>query len=242
MEILQKVITALTEAVEPLEENIYFVFGSLPYPLNLPGFVLPFFITIVISIIVMHLSLELTDDCESPDQALLEIVYEALESVVKLAAGEKHVKELMPALSTIFIFLFTSNMLGVIPGLKSPTGFLVNCFGMALITFFLTFYYGIKAHGFGYIKHFTGNVWWMAPIMFPIHVIGELSHPISLTLRLFGNIWGEDVVIIVLTAVLCPLILPLPMLLMSLFTSLLQALVFTILSGIYLSSALESGH
>ncbi len=242
MEVLQKVITALAEAVEPIEKEIFFLFGSLPYPLNVPGFILPWLITIFFALLMYYLSRDITYTCDSKRQAFLEIIYEALESVVKLAAGEKHTKELMPALSTLFLFVFCSNMMGVIPTLKSPTGFLVNCFGLALITVCLTVYYGIKAHGFQYIKNYTGHIWWMAPIMFPIHVIGEISHPISLTLRLFGNIWGEDVVIIVLTGVLFPLLLPLPMLLMSLFTSLLQALVFTILSGIYLQSALDGGH
>jgi F-type H+-transporting ATPase subunit a len=101
---------------------------------------------------------------------------------------------------------------------------------------------GIKAHGFGYLKHFIGPVWWMVPIMLPIHIIGEISKPISLTLRLFGNIMGEDVVILVLTAYIFPLLVPIPMLLMAIFTSLLQALVFTILSGVYLSNALEDAH
>ena len=83
---------------------------------------------------------------------------------------------------------------------------------------------------------------WMAPIMLPIHLIGEISHPISLSLRLFGNIFGEEVVIAVLTTALFPLLLPIPMMLMGIFTSLLQALVFTILSGIYLSGAIDKGH
>ena len=94
----------------------------------------------------------------------------------------------------------------------------------------------------GKIKHFTGNIWWMAPLMLPIHIVGELSRPISMTLRLFGNIMGEDVVILVLTVALFPLLVPLPMYMMAIFTSLLQALVFTILTGVYLSGALSEGH
>jgi F-type H+-transporting ATPase subunit a len=113
---------------------------------------------------------------------------------------------------------------------------------MALIVFVYTFYLGIKTHGAGYIKHFTGDIWWMAPLMLPIHIVGEISRPISLTLRLFGNIMGEDTVILVLTVALFPLLVPVPMLLMAIFTSLLQALVFTILTGVYLSGALSEGH
>jgi F-type H+-transporting ATPase subunit a len=82
----------------------------------------------------------------------------------------------------------------------------------------------------------------MAPLMLPIHIVGEISRPISLTLRLFGNIMGEDTVILVLTVALFPLLVPIPMLLMAIFTSMLQALVFTILTGVYLSGALSEGH
>ena len=82
----------------------------------------------------------------------------------------------------------------------------------------------------------------MAPLMLPIHIIGEISHPISLTLRLFGNIMGEDTVILVLTVSMFPLLLPIPMMAMSIFSGLLQALVFTILSGVYFSSALAEAH
>ena len=77
---------------------------------------------------------------------------------------------------------------------------------------------------------------------FHLHIIGEISRPISMTLRLFGNIMGEDVVILVLSVALFPLLVPLPMYIMALFTSLLQSLVFTILTGVYLSGALSDGH
>jgi F-type H+-transporting ATPase subunit a len=132
--------------------------------------------------------------------------------------------------------------MGLIPGLKAPMSLFANAMGMALIVFFLMFWLGFKHHGIGYFKHFIGPVWWLAPLMIPIHIVGELSRPISLTLRLFGNIMGEDVVILVLTAFIFPLIIPVPMHIMAIFTSLLQALVFTILSGIYLSEAVSDSH
>ena len=222
-----------------LEQKIFYLFAFLPVS---PGAVLPWLITLMIAGPCWYFTRYLSNDVGSSSQAALEYIFETLENLMTTIVGETHVRQLMPVLSTIFVYIFTSNILGLVPGLKSPTSLFSNCLGMALIVFIYTFYLGIKTHGPGYIKHFTGTIWWMAPLMLPIHIVGEISRPISLTLRLFGNIMGEDVVILVLTVALFPLLVPLPMLMMAIFTSLLQALVFTILTGVYLSGALSEGH
>ncbi len=222
-----------------LEQQIFYLFAFIPAS---PGVVLPWLITIITGIVCYLSTRNLSNGKPNKKQNLLEAIYESLEDFVTTIVGKENVMELLPILSTIFIYILFSNLMGLIPGLKSPTSLFSNCLGVALIVFFSTFYLGIRHHGLGYIKHFTGTIWWMAPLMFPIHVIGELSKPISLTLRLFGNIMGEDVVILVITIYLFPLLIPIPMLLMAIFTSLLQALVFTILSGVYLSNSLSEGH
>lgn len=222
-----------------LEEKIFYLFAFIPAS---PGAVLPWLITLFIGVACWYFSRNLSDESQEMGQHAMEYIYESLEGFVVTVVGEKYAKELLPVLATIFIYIFASNILGLVPGLKSPTSLFSNCLGMALIVFIYTFYLGLSRHGLGYIKHFTGNIWWMAPLMLPIHIIGEISRPISLTLRLFGNIMGEDVVILVLTVALFPLLVPVPMLLMAIFTSLLQALVFTILSGVYLSGAMSDGH
>lgn len=222
-----------------LEAQIFYLFAFVPVS---PGALLPWLITIFIGTTCWYFTRCLADDSSLRSQHTLEYIYENLENFVQTIVGEKHQRELMPVLSTIFIYIFSSNLLGLIPGLKSPTSIFSNCLGMALIVFVYTFYLGLKKHGVGYIKHFTGDIWWMMPLMLPIHIIGEISRPISLTLRLFGNIMGEDAVILVLTVFIFPLLVPVPMLLMAIFSSLLQALVFTILSGVYLSGAIAEGH
>lgn len=222
-----------------LEEKLFYLFSFIPAS---PGVVLPWVITLFIFLFLWFLTRNLTPECKVKNQALAEFLYEELENLIITIVGEKHVKDLLPVMSAVFIYIASANMLGLVPGFKAPTSIFSNCLGMALIIFFYTIYLGIKSHGLGYIKHFTGDIWWMAPIMLPIHLIGEISHPISLSLRLFGNIFGEEVVIAVLTTALFPLLLPIPMMLMGIFTSLLQALVFTILSGIYLSGAIDKGH
>lgn len=225
--------------MEQLEEQLFYIFSFIPAS---PGVVLPWIITLAIAVPLFIFSRNLTTDCKTKGQAGLELVYELLVSLISEITGKEYAAQLMPILSTIFIYIASANLLGLIPGFKSPTSLFANCLGMALIVFVYTTYLGIKQHGFKYIKHFTGDIWWMAPMMFPIHVIGEISHPISLTLRLFGNIMGEDTVTLVLTVALCPLLLPIPMMCMSIFSGLLQALVFTILSGVYFSSALNEAH
>lgn len=227
--------------MEELEKKIFYLFSE--HSINIePGVILPWFVTLIIAVPLFYHSRHLTTDCKSKGQATLELIYEKLVDLMCEITGKEYAEQLTPILSAIFIYIFSSNVLGLIPGFQSPTSFFSNCLGMALITFIYTTYLGIKQHGFKYIKHFTGDIWWMAPMMFPIHIIGEISHPISLTLRLFGNIMGEDTVILVLTTALFPLLLPLPMMCMAIFSGFLQALVFTILSGVYFTGALAEGH
>ncbi|MFZ2956094.1 MAG: F0F1 ATP synthase subunit A [Candidatus Ozemobacteraceae bacterium] len=176
----------------------------------------------------------------SPMQNFLEYVCEGLASFIGGILGHKHADEFVPFFSTIFLYLVAANVVGVIPGFKSPTSLFANCLTLALIIFFMTQYLGFKHHGIGYIKHFWGDPWWMGPLLFPIHVIGEIARPMSLTFRLFGNIMGEDLTVIVLTVAIFPLIVPLPMLCFQIFTGLIQALVFTTLSCIYFKGALGS--
>ncbi len=222
-----------------LEQKIFYLFQFIPLS---PGAVLPWVITLAFAYVCWRFGRNIKHDSQESSQHWLEYIYESLEDLVCTIVGQHHKKQLLPVLATCFIYIFSSNLLGLVPGLKSPTSLFSNCLGMALIVFVYTFYLGIRAHGAGYIRHFTGDIWWMAPLMLPIHIVGEISRPISLTLRLFGNIMGEDTVILVLTVALFPLLVPVPMLLMAIFTSMLQALVFTILTGVYLSGALSEGH
>lgn len=227
-----------------LEEKLLYIFSFVPYS---PGVVMPWVITAGISFFLIILSMGFQTNSsketqESKKQVLAELLYGQIKNLVEFIVGEEHSERLLPVLSTVFIYIATANLSGLVPGLRAPTSIFSNCLGMALIIFIYTIYLGIKNHGFGYIKHFTGKVWWMAPLMLPIHIIGEISHPISLSLRLFGNVLGEEIVILVITVALFPLLVPVPIMIMGIFTSLLQALVFTILSGIYLSGAIEEGH
>ena len=151
----------------------------------------------------------------------------------------------LPYLGSVFLFIFTMNMIGVIPGFRSPTMTLSTTAALGITTFVMVQQYAIRANGpVAYLKHFMGDVLWLAPLMFVVEIIGQLAKPLSLSLRLFGNIFGEDNVIEQLMTLGGWIPVQAPMMLLALFTSFLQAFIFTTLSTIYIASKVvhEGGH
>lgn len=178
-------------------------------------------------------------------QAFLEFCVTSLDSFVRGIVGDE-ARSLTPIIGTFFIFILCLNLLGLVPGLTSPTSNINTPASLAIVAFCIVQYYGIRKQGFvNYLKHFAGEPLILAPLMFPIHVIGELARPLSLTIRLFGNIFGEDMVIAILilivTSVLGKLLIPLqfPMLIFAIFTSFVQSLVFSMLVTIYVTVAIS---
>ncbi len=144
-------------------------------------------------------------------------------------------------LGTFSFFILGNNLIGLIPGFASPNDQYNVTVVLALMTFVTAHYIGIKAHGPAYIKKFMGPVWWMAPLMFPIEIISHLVRPLSLSMRLFGNMTGEHKVVGVFTALFF-LGLPIPFMGLGIFVSVLQAFVFVLLSCVYFQDALEHAH
>ena len=128
-----------------------------------------------------------------------------------------------------------------IAGFSSPTASLNTNAAMALVVFVMTHIVGVKIHGFKYVKQFLGPVWWLIPLMMPIEIISHLTRPLSLSVRLFGNIEGGHIVIAVLL-LLVPFLVPLPILLLKVLISFIQTLVFVLLSMMYIAGAMEEGH
>jgi F-type H+-transporting ATPase subunit a len=147
-----------------------------------------------------------------------------------------------PYIGTAFLFILICNLIGLIPGFYSPTANINTTLAMALCTFVFTHYLGIKFHGVKYIKHFLGPIPWLAPLFFPIELIGHCARVLSLTLRLFGNIMGEDLVLIILLFLAGQFLAPLPMMFLAVFTSLVQAFIFTLLSMMYFAGSMEHAH
>lgn len=178
-------------------------------------------------------------------QMIAEMIYASLDNFVHGLIGE-HYKKYVPLVATAFIYIFVMNVIGIIPGWKSPTSNVNVTAAMALVVVLYVQYEGIRVNGFGgYLKHFLGEPLWLAPLNFPLHIIGEFAKLLSLTIRLFGNIFGEDVVIVILTALGIMFtrgIVPFqfPMYFFAIFTSFVQAMVFSILACVYI--ALMTSH
>lgn len=179
-------------------------------------------------------------------QGFTESVVEGLSSFFYGVLGE-HAHRYVPLLGSLFLYILLMNYWAIIPGMGAATSKLSTTVGLAIIVFFVTHYEGIRAHGLGgYLKHFIGDPWWLAPIMFPIHVVGEFARPLSLSLRLFGNIMGEDTLIAVIVSLgaflftLIPIPVPyqFPLYFLALLAGGIQAVVFSLLSSIYIGGAI----
>ena len=173
-------------------------------------------------------------------QNVMEVIIDGLHALLIDTMGE-HGKKFFPLIATLGLFILTANLIGIIPGFESPTANINTNLAMALVVFFSTHVVGVITHGFKYIKQFLGPVWWLIPLMLPIELISHLSRPLSLTFRLFGNIAGEDIVLLVVL-LLVPLLVPLPIMFLMIFTSIVQALVFVLLSMMYIGGAMEEAH
>jgi F-type H+-transporting ATPase subunit a len=139
------------------------------------------------------------------------------------------------------LFILLSNLLGLIPGLESPTADVVVPLGFALTTFVYYQYHGVRANGFSYIKQFLGPVWWLYPLMLPIEIISHLARVLSLTVRLYANMFAGDLVTLAFFS-LVPVGIPLIFLGLHLGVAVVQAYVFMLLSMIYLSLAVAHDH
>jgi len=173
-------------------------------------------------------------------QNFLLIIIAAIENMVVETMGE-HGRPFFPLIATLAIFILVSNLIGLVPGFFPPTANINTTAACAVVVFVTTHVVGVKEHGVKYIKHFMGPIVWLAPMMFFIEVIGHFSRVISLTLRLFGNMNGHELVLMIFFG-LAPFLVPLPMMMMGVLVSFIQAFVFMLLAMIYIQGSLEHAH
>jgi F-type H+-transporting ATPase subunit a len=174
-------------------------------------------------------------------QNVFELIVGGLEEFMVEITGEEG-RAFFPYICTVFLFIALCNLIGLLPGFFSPTANINTTLALALCTFLYTHYLGVKYHGAKYIKHFLGPIPALAPLFFPIEIIGHFARVLSLTLRLFGNIMGEDLVLTILLFLAGMFLAPLPMMFLAVFTSVVQAFVFTLLSMMYFAGSMEHAH
>ena len=201
---------------------------------------------IILGVTVLSLFVRSRLSVENPGklQILLEDGLTALLGMMEQWIGPKGPRY-FPLVGTLFIFILLSNYLGLVPGFMAPTSSLNVTLGCALTIWVYYHFQGFKEQGVvNYLKHFAmppGSPAWMAPLMLIIETISHLARVMSLSLRLFGNIFGEELVILIFFS-LMPFVLPLPMMFLALITGGLQAFIFALLSIIYLQGAVAVEH
>jgi F-type H+-transporting ATPase subunit a len=169
-------------------------------------------------------------------EAFVESMHGLAEGVIGHGA-EKYV----PLLATFFIFILISNLLGLIPGFSPPTSNFNITFALGLVSFAAYNYYGVRAHGAGYVKQFLGPMLLLAPLMLLVEIFSHAFRPISLGIRLFANMFADHKVVEMFTN-LTKVGVPVIFYLLGTFVSVVQAFVFTMLTAIYIALAISHDH
>jgi len=222
---------------------------SFLYKIGIPHWIpdtvlVSLFVIVLLMIFAFFASRNLSVRNPSKFQIFVEWLVNSLSDfITSICPSEK--KLLVPVLGTTFLYILFSNYLGNIPGFIAPTKDILITATLAVMAFILIQVMGFLRKGIKYLMHFVGEPLWLAPINIPIHIVGEFARPISLACRLYGNIYGEEMVVTVLMFLAISVIkmpwfpLQLPMQVFGLLTGFIQAFVFTLLVGIYISMAVS---
>jgi F-type H+-transporting ATPase subunit a len=196
-------------------------------------------LALILFFVVVRVSLSV----ESPGaaQQVAEMVHEAIGGQAEQIIGHGY-ERFQAFVVCIFLFVLLNNLLGAIPGIPAPTTHPVVPLGLATLTFLYYNFYGVREQGLvGYIKHFAGPVWWMAWLILPIEIISHLARVLSLTIRLYANMFASDLVTLVFFS-LIPIAVPAVFIGLHVAVSVIQAFVFMLLTMIYLSLATAHDH
>ncbi|GAB4536743.1 MAG: F0F1 ATP synthase subunit A [Thermodesulfovibrionia bacterium] len=199
-------------------------------------------IIILTTAIIVRTSLKLVP---SGVQNVVEVIVEFFLNLAETSIGHMG-RHFFPLIGTIGIYILVCNFIGLIPGFEAPTSNLNTNAAMAIPVFLATHYYGLRLHGLGYIKHFVGPMRSIIALplmvlMFVIEGIGHIARPLTLSVRLFGNMVAKHMILLIL-GILVPWIVPTVILGLGVLVSVIQAFVFALLTTLYLAGAVEEAH
>lgn len=183
----------------------------------------------------------LVPDAKLTYRNFFEIVAESLYGLTQSVIGHHDAPVYFPVIGTMFVFIFFSNLLGLIPGILPPTDNLNTTLALGTFVFIYYNYAGLRANGMSYLKHFLGPILWLAPLMLVIEIASHVFRPLSLALRLRGNIMGDHVVLHVFSG-LVPLLLPVIFYGLGVFVAFIQAFVFCLMTMVYISLSTAHDH
>jgi F-type H+-transporting ATPase subunit a len=198
-------------------------------------------LVMIILVVVIKLLVRKIELVPRGAQNFFEVVVGGMEEFMLDVTGEEG-RFVFPLIGTLAFYILLCNYMGLAPGMFSPTANLNTTLACAIIVVFYTHVIGIKFHGAKYIKHFLGPVLFIAPLMFVIEVISHLARALSLSIRLFGNIFGKEMVIAIFVFLAGLYLAPLPILFLGLFVGAVQTLIFVLLSMMYFAGAIEHAH
>jgi F-type H+-transporting ATPase subunit a len=200
-------------------------------------------VLVAATLIAFFIAVRATLSVENPGpvQHVAEMLHEILGEQAEQVIGHGY-QRFQAYVTCIFLFVLLNNLVGLIPGVESPTTSIMVTIGLAFPTFLYYNYFGIREQGVvGYLKHLAGPIWWMAWLILPIEIVSHLARILSLSVRLYSNMFAGDMVTMIAFWGF-PLGLPLLALVLHIFVSLIQAFVFMLLTMIYLSLAVSHEH
>jgi F-type H+-transporting ATPase subunit a len=198
---------------------------------------------IALGLIVLALVVRKRFSVEAPGgfQQFLEVLVEGVTGLAQDVIGGQ-ARRFFPLLGALFIYILVSNLLGLVPGFMSPTSNINVTAGCAVVVFIYYNYVGFKTHGVRrYMAHFAGPSLIIAPLLFVIEIISHFARPFSLSVRLFGNVFAEELIIDILNS-LFPFLISLPVMALAIFAGTIQAFIFIVLTMVYLGGAVEHSH
>jgi len=212
---------------------------------GIPGYVTYSWIAMIILLAASIIARSSLKMVPSGIQNFLEAVVEFFLELAETSIGHMG-RNFFPLIATLGMYILVCNFLGLIPGFEAPTSDINTTASMAIPVFFATHYYGIKINKLGYIKHFVGPMRSIVALplmilMFFIEVIGHLARPLTLSVRLFGNMVAKHKILLIL-GFLAPWVVPTAILGLGVLVSLIQAFVFVLLTTLYLAGAVEEAH
>jgi len=198
-------------------------------------------------LVIWILKTKLSPDEPSHGQMTLEAGVLAIRNLLEDNVGP-HGLQYFPVVATFGILILISNLMGLVPGLLSPTASTSVTFALGISSFVYYNYIGVKENGlFGHLKHFAGPIIWLAPLMFPVELISNFVRPVSLGVRLFGNIFSDEQVLGTISDLTggilgAPWIVPVILMPLSLFVAFMQTFIFVLLSIIYIGEVSHAAH
>jgi F-type H+-transporting ATPase subunit a len=197
---------------------------------------------VFVILLAYFVAIRLTLSVEQPNgvQHLAEMTHEFVADQGDQIIGHGY-ERFSSYLTVLALFILVSNLMGLVPGLESPTANVTVPLGFALVTFLYYHYNGIRSNGPAYIKQFLGPIWWLSPLLLPIEIISHLARVLSLTVRLYANMYAGDLLTLAFFS-LIPVGIPVIFLGMHLGVAVIQTYVFFLLASIYLSMAVAHEH